>query len=194
MLDLEELIYENKARERKKLELFSDILKNCHAQINRYNREHKVKHCVFSVPFMIAGKPPFDFNKLTKFLLEKLRNNGLFAEFSSKTNQIYISWDERDIDLERYERSREAEDRRKMLDRANTNREVDMINRRKSRSKKNQPSPDVGNVFNDIFGPVNLSKHRKAQRIKQMREQQFRDNIQNQPVQRKSFEEFLRGF
>jgi len=201
ILDLEELLYENKRRERNKLEIFEHILKNCHTQINRYNKEHKVKNCHFSVPIMIAGKPPYNFNVLVNYLLYHLKDNGLFARFLPATNQIYISWDESHLNLKRYEHRKERINKDKYASAyaaREEKRNTYSINLGKARKKTKKNVVDMlggaGNVFTADYGPVNKNKYERAQRRRQIREQEFREGVQNQPVQRKSFSDFLKSF
>lgn len=102
LLNLSELRHENKTRERARLDVFSTVLEQCHSQIKRYNKDHKVTECYFSVPMFIAGKPPYEINVLINYLLHHLRDNGLFAE-KRPGNQIFISWSDDDIDIHKYE-------------------------------------------------------------------------------------------
>jgi|SRR3989344_3982179 len=114
LLDLESLIRSNRGRDTSKLDVFRDILKQCHQVIERYNREEHIRECFFSVPSFVFGKPPYDMQVLVNFLLHHLRDNGLFAEYLEEKQKIYISWRSEDIDENKYfNRKNQIDDRRR---------------------------------------------------------------------------------
>ncbi len=104
LLDLNEIIYDSKSRERGKLKLFEDILSKCHSQIKRYSREHKARECKFPVPFMVPGHPPYDAQVLINYLVYHVSDNGLYAKYIQSENKIYISWKDEDINIEKYQK------------------------------------------------------------------------------------------
>ena len=209
ILDLEDLMYENRRRERARIEVFQEILTNCHSKITRYNREHKVKNCFISVPVFIPGKPPYDYEVLINYLLYHLKDNGLHVRYLPHKKQLYISWDEKHIDLKRYEGRKQRINKEKYSDAYNA-REINSSRYgsgsmfqapRKhtitvsSNSKSRKKLADMGNsnVINDFFGPINKAKHQNAQRIQQQREHDFRNHVQNQNVPKKSFDDFFKS-
>ena len=102
ILNLESLIYEQKSRTRAKLNVFEHMLEQCHSQIKRYNSEFKLSECYYSIPLVITGIPACDMPNLINFLVYRLTENGLYSKYVPETNQIYISWKEDDIDLNKY--------------------------------------------------------------------------------------------
>jgi hypothetical protein len=100
-LNLEELVSERKQQEEIRLKMFREQLNHCFALIKRYNRErhHEME---YHVPSFILGKPIFDPEALTNFLLYHLRQNGLRAERRRPGNVIWVSWREADLNLEQY--------------------------------------------------------------------------------------------
>lgn len=194
LLDLEEVVHESKRREQQKLELFETILDQCHSQIKRSNKENKIRHCKFSIPVMIPGKPPFDFEILTRYLIYHLRDNGLLAEFLPHTNQIYISWEDHDIDLEKYEQ-RKNRIRNVRDPRLSPPERPFLVSSPKSPSShKKKHSSEPSNVYNDDSGPINREKYKQAKRLQQEREQQFKENIRQTQVPTKSYAEFMKSF
>lgn len=188
LLDLEEVVHESKRREQQKLELFETILEQCHSQIKRFNKENKIRHCKFSIPVMIPGKPPFDFEVLTRYLVYHLRDNGLFVEFIPCSNQIYISWEDCDIDLEKYEQ-------RKNRIRNIKPPSVDTVIpiKRGGCGGGSGSGSDHGNVYNDAAGPINREKYKQAKRLQLEREHHFKENVQRKKVQTKSFADFMKS-
>lgn len=102
LLDLEQLIHENKGRERNQLHIFEGVLEHCHETITRYNREDRVRECTFSVPHMVLGKPMYDFDVLVNYLVHHLSDNGLYVEFWESQDKLYISWRDEDINENQY--------------------------------------------------------------------------------------------
>lgn len=197
LLDLEEVVYENKKRERNRLAVFETVIDQCHAQIRRYNKEHKARTCLFSVPLVMPGRPPYDFDVLVNYLLYHLRDNGLHAQFMPETNQIYISWRDEDLDLEKYEQRRNRI--RNSHARTSVFGGVSPASPKSSHRRKTAHVVDMtatagGNVFNDDFGPINREKYKNAKRIQQQREEQFKESVQTKKVATKSFEDFMRSF
>lgn len=86
--------------------IFPEILKKCHAQINRYALQHKATECLFVVPVHIFGKPLYNIVDLINFLISELNNNGLFT--SQQGNNIYISWDKKYINYNNYVSTRDS--------------------------------------------------------------------------------------
>lgn len=178
LLDLHTMINENKTREHQRLDIFKEILDQCHSQIRRFNRDHKVRECYFSIPIIKFGKPLYQLDVLVNYLLYHLHDNGLYAEYLKDRNQIYISWKDEDIDIDRYEQ------RKKRIKQS--------VLREKPVEMK---AGDGTSVFIDMTGPVNRTKVSQAKKIQAQREREFRDTIQNQRVApTKSFKDFIRSF
>ncbi len=179
LLDLDEVVREGKRRDTQKLALFETILDQCHSQITRHNKEHRVKFCKFSVPLMVLGRPPYDFDVLINYLLYHLRDNGLYAEFLPDSNQIYISWHEDDMDLDKYQQRRD----------------------RIRRIVGTATVPTVAEV-----PPINRDKHSNARKVQSRRDNDLRREPTALPVERrdndlrkssgqpKSFSEFMRSW
>lgn len=105
-LDIEELIVENKKHERLRLELFKTILHRCHMLIREKNRK-RIKCMNYVLPFFIAGKPRFDLNVLRNYVVHHLEENGFLVRVVDMRT-VYVSWDETDINLEKF-RQKKAE-------------------------------------------------------------------------------------
>lgn len=100
LLDITELVKENKRQESNRLSVFEEILKKCHSLIRKYNRE-RIREMHYTIPRMILGKPKYDLGVLRNYLVHHLRDNGLRVDTISD-NVLYISWKETDVDLSKY--------------------------------------------------------------------------------------------
>lgn len=199
LLDLEEVVYENKKRERNRLAIFESVIDQCHSQIRRYNKEHKTRTCLFSVPVVMPGRPPYDFEVLVNYLLYHLMDNGLHAQFMPDTNQIYISWRDEDLDIEKYEqrknRIKNSHSRTSVFGVSSAPPEIPIRpSHRRKTAKVIDMTAGTANVFNDDFGPVNRQKYQNAKRLQQQREEQFKESVQSKKVATKSFDDFMRTF
>ena len=104
-LDIEELIVETKKKERMRLDLFKEQLARCHRLIREKNKA-RIKGMRFTLPLFVMGKPVFDVNVLRNYVCHHLRENGfLVKELDTKT--LFISWDESDLDLQRFQQTKE---------------------------------------------------------------------------------------
>ena len=102
LLDIDELISENKRQENNRLNLFESILTQCHALIKRNNKE-RIRDMHYKVPAFIYGKPKFDIDVLRNYLVHHLKDNGLRVDIIDRYH-LYISWKETDIDINKYMR------------------------------------------------------------------------------------------
>ena len=100
LLDIDELISENKRQENNRLSLFESILVQCHALIKRNNKD-RIREMTYKIPAFVYGKPKFDIDVLRNYLIHHLRDNGLRVDIIDRYH-IYVSWKETDIDLSRY--------------------------------------------------------------------------------------------
>lgn len=102
LLDIHELIQNNKKRENIQLSIFAEVLTKCHNLIKNYNSEHKDrKELVYTIPQYIYGKPKYDAEVLRNYLIHHLRDNGLKVTLLEPW-LLHISWHETDIDIDRY--------------------------------------------------------------------------------------------
>jgi hypothetical protein len=100
LLDIGELVQENKRQEGWKLDIFEDVLKRVHERIKSYNKV-RIREMRYKIPHMLLGKPLYDVDILQNYLVHHLRDNGLLVRVLDRT-LLYISWREEDINLERY--------------------------------------------------------------------------------------------
>jgi hypothetical protein len=110
LLDIHELVQNNKKREIIQLSIFAEILSKCHNSIKKHNLEHKdLKDMYYEIPQYIFGKPKYDAEVLRNYLIYHLRDNGLLVILSAPWT-LYISWRETDIDIEKYMKRRQRID------------------------------------------------------------------------------------
>jgi hypothetical protein len=100
LLDIDEIIKENKRQESNRLGVFEGLLVNCHKTIQK-NNSKRIREMNYTIPAFVFGKPKFNIDVLRNYIVVNLRDNGLRVEILDR-HHIYISWKETDIDLERY--------------------------------------------------------------------------------------------
>lgn len=100
LLDIDELIGENKRQEGNRISVFEGILSQCIKLIKKKNRE-RVREMYYSIPAFVFGKPKYNIDTLRNYLVYNLRDNGLRVDILDPFS-LYVSWKETDIDLERY--------------------------------------------------------------------------------------------
>lgn len=100
LLDIEELIGENKRQESNRLGVFEGILAQCHKLIHKNNKE-RIREMTYTIPAFVFGKPKYNVDVLRNYLVYHMRDNGLRVDILDR-HHIYISWKETDIDLEKY--------------------------------------------------------------------------------------------
>jgi hypothetical protein len=100
LLDVNELVSQNKKQEGNRLNLFESILVQCHALIKRHNKD-RIREMRYTLQPWVYGKPKFDVDVLRKYLIHHLKDNGLKV-IELDRYHLYISWKETDIDLSKY--------------------------------------------------------------------------------------------
>lgn len=100
ILDIDDLIGENKRQENNRLSLFEGMLVQCHKLIKKKNKE-RVREMIYTIPSFVFGKPKYNVDVLRNYLVSHLRDNGLRVDIQDRYH-IYISWKETDINLEKY--------------------------------------------------------------------------------------------
>lgn len=172
LLNLEELLYNGKQRERNKLDIFESVLTQCHDTIKRYNKEDCARECTFKVPTYIFGKPVYDVDVLVNYLIHHLTDNGLYVQYLPDIGKLYISWKNEDIDENQYLK------RKSLIE---------------SRTKKIYGGDNsIRMVDNSV---VNEDKYNQARQLKRQREREFRLNLQKDRIPVTSnFKDFLKTF
>lgn len=100
LMDLSELVLENKKKEKTELDLFREVLRNCHENIRQKNKIG-YKHSIYDIPPLLWGKPKYDADAMRNYLVDHLTNNGFYVRVQSRRS-IYICWDEKFLDLEKF--------------------------------------------------------------------------------------------
>lgn len=101
LMDLSDLVRDNKRHEQAQLDLFKEILKKCHNIIKRKNNEG-FRHAIYDIPPIMWGKPKYDICALRNYLLMHLHENGLYVDMLPNGRSIYICWDEKVLDLDKF--------------------------------------------------------------------------------------------
>jgi len=100
LLDIDELVADNKKQESNRLGVFESILAQCHGLIKRNNKD-RIREMYYNIPAFVFGKPKYDIDVLRNYLVHHLRDNGLRVDIVDRYH-LYISWKETDIDLSKY--------------------------------------------------------------------------------------------
>jgi hypothetical protein len=145
-INLEDLVKVNRKKEQNMLNLFKEILHKCHELIKNKN-SIGYKHLIYDIPLLIFGKPKYDIIVLRNYLVHHLSNNGFYVEILGNGRSIYVNWDEKYIDLEKFYQTK------KIYDDCNSR------------------------LLNGTAGPDNIDRRtmifRQQQQRKQEREQRF---------------------
>jgi hypothetical protein len=89
-IDMNELDFEAKKKNMKRLEIYNKILMECHNKI-RFNSKLDRKYCFFLVPEFIFGTPLYDIEELRNHVMNSLQKNG-FQLMYIHPNWLFISW------------------------------------------------------------------------------------------------------
>lgn len=100
LLDITELVAQNKSQEQIRLNIFESQLSTIHNLIKRRNANRE-REMIYTVPTMVMGKPKFDVDILRNYLYINLSDNGLKVDIQDRYH-MYISWKETDINLGKY--------------------------------------------------------------------------------------------
>jgi hypothetical protein len=100
LLDVDDLVQENKRQENNRLDVFENLLVQCHNLIKRHNK-NRIREMEYTIPAFVLGKPKYNIDILRNYLVHHLRDNGLKVTILSPYH-IYISWKEEDIDLSKF--------------------------------------------------------------------------------------------
>ncbi len=89
-IDMNELDFEARKKNMKRLEIYNKILMECHNKI-RFNSKLDRKYCFFLVPEFIFGTPLYDIEELRNHVMNSLQKNG-FQLMYFHPNWLFISW------------------------------------------------------------------------------------------------------
>jgi|TARA_B110000967_G_C18802307_1_gene519154 hypothetical protein len=89
-IDMNELDFEARKKNMKRLEIYNKILMECHNKI-RFNSKLDRKYCFFLVPEFIFGTPLYDIEELRNHVMNSLQKNG-FQLMYIHPNWLFISW------------------------------------------------------------------------------------------------------
>ncbi len=178
LLDIGELVQENKRQESNRLSVFEEVLKKCHNLIKKYNKE-RIREMNYTIPHMILGKPKFDMSVLRNYLIHHLRDNGLKVEVIAD-NVLYISWRETDIDLSRY-----------------LNRQTIINNRNTSLYNIEQPSLRLDRAsMPSMAQQIDMLKFRQEKQKEMLREREMRFSLHKalMPQPEGTYQDYIKRF
>lgn len=170
LLDIDELIGENKRQEGNRLGIFEGILVHCHKLIQRRNRE-RIREMTYTIPALVPGKPKYNIDILRNYIVWHLMDNGLKVMVLDRYH-IYISWKETDINLERYM------NRRTLIE--NQNKSLYMIDRGPG-AEAGAMQPAINRNMRNRFEMMKYRQERQKQ-IQQERQQRFDLQKQRLPM------------
>jgi hypothetical protein len=165
LINLEELLHNNSRPKKFKEDYFNKVLTRCHNLIKRYNKKEMLKSCKFEVPIYEFGVPVYNFNELLNFLYVNLKNNGLYVKILNNGRQLYISWDEKDVDFNSYSELKKKQQELMFLNAI----------QRPSEIIENNVQNDNNALLLKEGVVINREKHLQAQKIKEERERFYKD-------------------
>ena len=86
-LDINSLFETTNQKSLKRLEIYDNILKQCHRRIKHYSKFEKTT-CFFAIPEFLIGVPLFDVTELRTYKMNSLERNG-FELMYLHINQIF---------------------------------------------------------------------------------------------------------
>lgn len=100
-LNLNDLYSPHIQKDKNKLNLYDNVYSKCILKIKKTNNELRQMECFYRVPPYNFGGPIYNYDELKQYLLFKLLDNGLFAEYID-VETLYISWKPQDINKTKY--------------------------------------------------------------------------------------------
>jgi len=176
LLDIDDLIGENKRQENNRLGVFEGILSQCHKLIQKNNKE-RIREMTYTIPGFVFGKPKYNVDVLRNYLVHHLRDNGLRVDVLDRYH-VYISWKETDINLERYM------NRKTLIE----NRHSGIYMLERGPSADGGPIPGGGNARNRF----QMLKFRQDRQKEIQQERQQRYNMQKQRLPMPDMQDYLR--
>lgn len=97
-ISLSELYSLKDKKEHTKHSIFDKIIEKCHDKIKKSALIGGM-NIFFEVPYYIYGAPLYKIEDCLNYIVNALRNNGLFVQILSQPNNniLYISWNPSDI-------------------------------------------------------------------------------------------------
>ena len=92
---VEELIKQQKIRSNRTDKVKEKILETLNDKISNYSYFGKT-NCIFTIPNFIIGYVPYDVKDISKYIVKKIKKEGLFVIKLNDEN-IYISWNINDL-------------------------------------------------------------------------------------------------
>lgn len=173
LLDIDDLIGENKRQENNRLGVFEGILSQCHKLIQKGNKE-RIREMTYTIPGFVFGKPKYNVDVLRNYLIYHLRDNGLRVDVLDRYH-IYISWKETDINLERY-----------------MNRKTLIENRHSSIYMLERGPSSVGGGDTDAHSRFQMLKFRQERQKEIQQERQQRFDMQKQRLPMPDIQDYIR--
>lgn len=95
--ELKELLKIQKKKAERQIELQNKIYQQILTKVNTYAKQ-SLTHCIYTIPNIIYGFPPFDRDEIQNFIIKKLTDDGFRASVILNGN-IHISWAIKDVSL-----------------------------------------------------------------------------------------------
>mgnify|MGYP000713542998 CR=1 FL=1 len=100
-LNIDKLREEERSTDRTRQKMYKLILAKCHSKIRRTNNSSEYRECFFDIPLFLPGFPVYSVKEATRFVIEQLQQNGIYAQQNGDT-RIYISWKNEDVNYDQY--------------------------------------------------------------------------------------------
>lgn len=107
-INLDDLYSPHIHRDKNKYKFYEEILDRVVKKIKKTNIDMRQLECQYTIPKFVFGGPIYDYEELKKYIIFKLKSNGLRVD-PLNYETIYISWKPEDINRKRYEKHLEKE-------------------------------------------------------------------------------------
>ena len=92
MINIDDLNKINEERNKRRLEIYDNVLKKCHERIKTVAFSPRGgTFCFYIVPTFIFGIPIYDMNTCIVYMVKNLVKNGFEVNYTHP-NLLYISW------------------------------------------------------------------------------------------------------
>ena len=91
MLNLDDLNSRINNKNKIKIEIYENILKNCHKRIKLSAETNNDGFCFYSIPRYMYGVPLYNLEECTNYIINMLNKNGFELKYTHP-NLLYISW------------------------------------------------------------------------------------------------------
>ena len=95
-ISLSELYSIKDKKEKTRYNTFDKIIEQCHLKIKKTAIVGGM-NITFEIPYFVFGAPLYKIDECINYVVNALRNNGLFVQILQPNNIIYVSWNPSEV-------------------------------------------------------------------------------------------------